>query len=135
MNKAETEYPVQSGSTFLKGALIGGLIGAAAALLFAPKPGRELRGDLSDKLSTVTDKTKEVATVVGDKATDLAKSVSSKTTDLAKSVNESKNNIMESVRQASADVAGDVKSTSKDVKDTAADVSTDIHKELNKTSH
>ena len=48
MNNAEQEYPVQSGSTFFKGAFIGALVGAAAALLFAPKPGRELRGDLSE---------------------------------------------------------------------------------------
>ncbi|KAF9118235.1 hypothetical protein BGX30_004721 [Mortierella sp. GBA39] len=146
MNKAETEYPVQSGSNFLKGVFIGGLLGAAAALLFAPKTGRELRGDLSDKLSVVTDKTKEVASVVTEKATDLAKTVSSKTTDLAKSVNESKNTIMESVKQASADVADDmksasgdvaddVKSASKDVMDKSADASSDIRRELNKTSY
>ena len=68
MNKAEEQYPVQSGSTFAKGIFIGGLLGVAAALLFAPKPGRELRGDLSEKVGMVTDRTKEVATVVGDKA-------------------------------------------------------------------
>lgn len=33
MNKAEEQYPVQSGSTFAKGIFIGGLLGAAAALL------------------------------------------------------------------------------------------------------
>ncbi|MWV47314.1 YtxH domain-containing protein [Paenibacillus sp. HJL G12] len=135
MNKAETEYPVQSSSTFFKGALIGGLIGAAAALLFAPKPGRELRGDLTDKISTMTDKTKEVACVVGEKATDLAKSVSSKTTELAKSVNEGKNSIMESVKQASADVSDDVKDASKDLKDASEDASRDVRKEMNKTSY
>ena len=68
MNNAEQEYPVQSGSTFFKGAFIGALVGAAAALLFAPKPGHELRGDLSEKLNKVTEKSKEVASTVGDKA-------------------------------------------------------------------
>ncbi len=34
---------------FLKGLLLGALAGAAAGILFAPKPGRELRGDLRDK--------------------------------------------------------------------------------------
>ena len=83
MNKAEDQYPVQSGSTFAKGIFIGGLLGAAA-LLFAPKPGRELRGDLTEKVGLVTDRTKEVAAVVSDKATELAKTVSTKTADIAK---------------------------------------------------
>ncbi|WP_077327563.1 YtxH domain-containing protein [Virgibacillus siamensis] len=33
---------------FLIGTLIGGFVGAAAALLFAPKAGHELRGNLND---------------------------------------------------------------------------------------
>ena len=43
MNREETEQPVVSGSTFFKGIFIGSLLGAAAALLFAPKPGREMQ--------------------------------------------------------------------------------------------
>ncbi len=34
---------------FLKGLLIGGLIGAAAGILFAPKSGKETREDISRK--------------------------------------------------------------------------------------
>lgn len=34
---------------FLKGILFGALAGAVAGLLFAPKPGRELRGDIKEK--------------------------------------------------------------------------------------
>ena len=37
------------GTDFFKGFLIGGAIGAAFALLFAPKPGTELRADLRRK--------------------------------------------------------------------------------------
>jgi len=125
MNKTETDCQVQSGgtSTFLKGALVGGLLGAAAALLFAPKSGRELRGDLSGTISTMTDKSKELASTLGEKASDVAKSVSSKTAELAKSVNEGKNSIMESVKQASADLAEDAKNASDKVKAAAEDAS------------
>ena len=38
---------------------IGGGIGAALALLFAPKPGRELRGDIADAASHGYDRARE----------------------------------------------------------------------------
>ena len=42
-------------STFLLGALAGALVGAGVALLMAPKPGAEVRRDLSDGYSSVRD--------------------------------------------------------------------------------
>ncbi|GAJ99426.1 YtxH domain-containing protein [Geomicrobium sp. JCM 19055] len=45
---------------FLIGTLIGGIVGASAALLFAPKSGKELRGDISEGASTAKDKTYEL---------------------------------------------------------------------------
>ncbi|CAH1221175.1 MULTISPECIES: YtxH domain-containing protein [Paenibacillus] len=134
MNKAEEQYPVQSGSTFAKGLFIGGLLGAAAALLFAPKPGRELRGELSEKVGIVTDRTKEVAAVVSDKATELAKTVSSKTSDLAKTVSQGRDEVMDSVRKASADVAEEATKATSQVAAAAEDAKEDTRKELNSTS-
>lgn len=134
MNKAEEQYPVQTGSTFAKGIFIGGLLGFAAALLFAPKPGRELRGDLSEKVGIVTDRTKEVATVVGDKASELAKTVSSKTSDIAKTVNQGRNDVMDSVRKASADVANEASRASDEVAAASIEAKEDARKELNSTS-
>jgi len=134
MNKAEEQYPVQSSSNFAKGLFIGGLLGAAAALLFAPKPGRELRGELSEKVGIVTDRTKEVAAVVSDKATELAKTVSSKTSDLAKTVSQGRDEVMDSVRKASADVAEEATKASSQVAAAAEDAKEDTRKELNSTS-
>lgn len=37
------------GSDFFRGLLLGGLIGAVAGLLLAPKSGRELRADISER--------------------------------------------------------------------------------------
>ena len=48
--------------------LIGGGIGAIIALLFAPKSGSELRGDIADVTRKGIDKTREGARYVGDKA-------------------------------------------------------------------
>lgn len=50
--------------------LIGGGIGAVVALLFAPKSGQELRGDIADATRKGIEKGKETATLVGEKAGD-----------------------------------------------------------------
>lgn len=43
----------------LAGVGLGAIIGAAAGLLFAPKAGEELRGDLNDKFKELKSKTDE----------------------------------------------------------------------------
>ena len=43
----------------LAGVGLGAIIGAAAGLLFAPKPGAETREELADKLKELKDKTGE----------------------------------------------------------------------------
>lgn len=43
----------------LAGVGLGALIGAAAGLLFAPKAGTEIRGDLADKFKELKGKTEE----------------------------------------------------------------------------
>ncbi|MFN2491815.1 MAG: YtxH domain-containing protein [Pyrinomonadaceae bacterium] len=55
-------------STRLTYLLIGGGIGAVIALLFAPKSGQELRGDLADATRKGIDKSREAAQQLGDKA-------------------------------------------------------------------
>ena len=62
--------------------LIGGGIGALIALLFAPKPGSELRGDIADVTRKGIDKSREAASFVGDKAGDYYGAVREKATDL-----------------------------------------------------
>lgn len=51
---------------FLVGTLIGGLVGAAAALLLSPKSGKELRGDLTGGYQTASQKTQEMAKTVSE---------------------------------------------------------------------
>lgn len=48
--------------------LLGGAVGALVALLFAPKAGRELRGDIADVTRKGVDRTRETATQLGSKA-------------------------------------------------------------------
>jgi gas vesicle protein len=58
--------------------LIGGGIGAILALLFAPKAGSELRGDIADVTRKGIDKSREGARYVGDKAGEYYGSVREK---------------------------------------------------------
>src|SRR5215211_5159307 len=55
-------------STRLTYLLIGGGIGAILALLFAPKSGQELRGDIADVTRKGIDRTRETAAQVGARA-------------------------------------------------------------------
>src|SRR3954470_10830262 len=61
--------------------LIGGGIGAIIALLFAPKSGTELRGDIADVTRKGIDKTHEGARYIGDKAGDYYGAARDKTGD------------------------------------------------------
>lgn len=51
-NKSE-----DSSSSFLLGALIGGLVGAAAAIFLAPKSGKEIRSTINNQAGTLKEKT------------------------------------------------------------------------------
>ncbi|WP_052475992.1 YtxH domain-containing protein [Cohnella kolymensis] len=66
----------------LKGVLIGGAIGAAAGMLFAPKPGRELRGDIKMRYMDAQDRTKQALTDAGAKTSEMVQQVGQQATDI-----------------------------------------------------
>lgn len=66
--KYEYEREEAGAGTKLTYLLIGGGIGAMLALLFAPKSGVELRGDIADATRKGVEKGKETASLVGEKA-------------------------------------------------------------------
>ena len=55
----------------LLGFITGGLVGAAVALLYAPKSGRELRSDIKLKKDELLDDTSEYLQVAKSKASDM----------------------------------------------------------------
>jgi gas vesicle protein len=57
-NKSE-----DSSSSFLLGALIGGLVGAAAAIFLAPKSGKEIRTTLNNQAGTLKEKTVQLMNI------------------------------------------------------------------------
>ncbi|MDB5054096.1 MAG: YtxH-like protein [Bacilli bacterium] len=69
------------GKDFLIGAVVGGVLGAMAALLLAPKSGRELRGDISEQYNNISEKTQKIASNVSEKTVNIAKTASSQTAE------------------------------------------------------
>jgi gas vesicle protein len=56
---------------FFMGFLIGGVLGALAGILLAPKSGKELRSDITEKGSEVLKDAKEIYTDAGTKAKEI----------------------------------------------------------------
>lgn len=57
--------------SLLWGILAGSVVGSVTALLFAPKPGKELRKDIADGTSGAIDKVQEIAGQAGEKGSEL----------------------------------------------------------------
>lgn len=62
--------------------LIGAGIGATVALLFAPKSGRELRGDIADASHKGLDYTREGAKRIGERANEAVGTATEKATQI-----------------------------------------------------
>lgn len=72
--------------------LLGGVVGAVAALLFAPKSGRELRGDIADATRKGVDQAREKAgeyyEVGRERATELYSTAANRATEFAATARE-----------------------------------------------
>jgi gas vesicle protein len=67
-----------SGSQFMMGFIIGGIIGTIAGILLAPKPGSETRADLFDYGEVVRERAEEVAARVKDEVGSTVENVRNK---------------------------------------------------------
>ncbi|GIP40026.1 hypothetical protein J31TS4_33060 [Paenibacillus sp. J31TS4] len=89
----------------LTGVVVGGAIGAVGALLLAPKTGPEMRKDLAERLSTMSDKTKSVAADVGQRTSELAKNIGSQTSGIVGMAKDATQGVMSEVKSWKSDVA------------------------------
>ncbi|WP_240374584.1 YtxH domain-containing protein [Bacillus piscicola] len=76
---------------FFIGSLIGGIVGASAALLLAPKSGRELRSDITEGAQTARERTSEFTSDAYEKGSEWASFAKEKSSSLAKNVSEQSN--------------------------------------------
>jgi gas vesicle protein len=98
MNREQNQYDL-NGTTresnnsrdFVTGAIVGGLAGALAALLLAPKSGKELRGTLNEQTSTLKSKGIDLASVAKEKAGGLKETVTQQSSTLVNKVKDIKN--------------------------------------------
>jgi gas vesicle protein len=91
-----------SATTKLTYLLIGGGIGAIVALLFAPKSGLELRGDIADATRKGIEKGKETAALVGERAGEYYEVTRDKAGELYATAQEKAGEFTEKAKEAAA---------------------------------
>lgn len=107
----QDDYRRDSGdgvSTRLTYLLIGGGIGAILALLFAPKSGEELRGDIADATRKGIDRSKEAAQQIGERAGDYYEATRGRATELYSQAAEKVTEVAQTAREAAARQTGTV---------------------------
>lgn len=115
-----------NGKDFWCGTIVGGLIGAAAALLLAPKAGRDTRSDLNRQWVTVKGKTQEVGRTVKHKAKEVGQTVREQSGDIVEKIVYPKGDSGEEMQEAVSDMAEVVEGA---VKDTVAQIEKESEEE------
>ena len=94
-----------SAATMLTYLIVGGGIGAILALLFAPKSGEELRGDIADATRKGIEKSKETAAQLQEKAGEYYEVSKEKAGELYETAAEKAHELSEKVKTAAAATA------------------------------
>ena len=95
-------------STRLTYLLIGGGIGAVLALLFAPKSGHELRGDIADATRKGIDRSREAAQQLGDRAGEYYEATRTRAGELYTQAAERVGEVAQTAREAAQRQTGTV---------------------------
>ena len=82
--------------------LIGGGIGAVLALLFAPKSGQELRGDIADATRKGIDRSREAAQQLGDRAGEYYEATRTRASELYSQASERSSEVAQNARDAAS---------------------------------
>ena len=86
--------------------LIGGSIGAILALLFAPKSGQELRGDIADATRKGIDRSREAAQQLGDRAGEYYEATRDRAAELYSQAAEKMTEVAQGARDAASRQGG-----------------------------
>jgi gas vesicle protein len=80
----------ETGTDFIIGTIVGGVIGAATALFLAPKAGKELRENLNKQIIVAKDKSNQIGKEAYKKGIELAEYAKDQTVALSQSLSELK---------------------------------------------
>ena len=103
--RRENDREETSAATKLTYLIVGGSIGAILALLFAPKSGEELRGDIADATRKGIEKSKETAAQLQEKAGEYYEVSKDKAGELYQTATEKANELTEKAKSAAANTA------------------------------
>lgn len=95
-------------STRLTYLLIGGGIGAIIALLFAPKSGQELRGDIADATRKGIDRSREAAQQLSERAGEYYESTRERAAELYSTASEKVGEVARAARETASRQTGTV---------------------------
>jgi gas vesicle protein len=107
----QDDYRRDSGeniSTRLTYLLIGGGIGAILALLFAPKSGHELRGDIKDATKKGIDRSREAAQQLGDRAGEYYEATRGRAAELYSQAADKVTEVAQTARESASRQTGTV---------------------------
>ena len=96
-NENQNNNGGMNGKDFVIGTLIGGIIGASVALLYAPKAGKDLRQDINTGADQVRERASEWKNTAYDKGNDLYERAQESSKNLGEKIKQKKDDIQERV--------------------------------------
>lgn len=115
---------------FLTGVIIGGIVGSLAALLFAPKSGKDIRYDLQSKAYLALDKTDELKNIVIQKGNDVREFASDAKGRMTKAVKEQTDVLVGAVQSVTKKTGEDAIEVLEDARKTIEELSNEIDEKL-----
>lgn len=89
---------------FIIGTFVGTIVGASVALFFAPKSGRELRGDISQGAVQVKDRAEDWKEIAQEKGSDWKDKAFTTSAEIKKRAMDTTSNLTKNVSQKTQDL-------------------------------
>lgn len=126
----------------LKGLLAGGIIGAAAGLLFAPRAGKDTRAKLNEDMTKIKERSAEWMSMAQDKAVGLAETAKEtslnklqETKDMAGSAVDSLKSTVTDLKDSASTIIGTIKTEAENAKESVKTNTEEAKEKLNESDN